>query len=148
MISMLTSRPALALAAFAASLVLVTPHAAAQSNAASQSDGWSAYGHDAGGTRYSPLTQINRENVKNLKPVWEWRAGEKPLEQYRTTPGVFEVTPIMVDGLLFLTTPFNRVWLLKKSINRAAFHLRACRRRFSCLRSTKWWPAEPVLSAD
>jgi hypothetical protein len=41
-----------------------------------------------------------------------------------------------------------RLWVLKKSLNRTAFHLPACRRRFSCLRSTKWWPAEPVLSAD
>lgn len=42
----------------------------------------------------------------------------------------------------------KRLWVLKKSLNRTPFHLRACRRRFSGLRSTKWWPAEPVLLAD
>jgi hypothetical protein len=50
-----------------------------------------------------------------------------------------------------LIIPVNeryRLWVLKKSVNRTPFHLRACRRRFSCLRSTKWWPAQPVLSAD
>ena len=30
-------------------------------------DEWPWYGHDPGGTRYSPLTQINRENVSTLK---------------------------------------------------------------------------------
>ena len=39
-------------------------------------------------------------------------------------------------------------WVLKKCLNRRPFHLRVCRRRFSYLRSTKWWPAEPVWSAD
>jgi hypothetical protein len=38
----------------------------------------------------------------------------------------------------------NQVWVLKKSLNRTPYHLRVCRHRFSCLRSTKWWPAEPV----
>ena len=54
------------------------------------------------------------------------------------------------DGweLGFRVNERNGLWVLKKSLNRTAFHLRACRRRFSCLRSTKWWPAEPVLSAD
>jgi glucose dehydrogenase len=30
-------------------------------------DDWAYYGHDAGGTRYSPLTQVNRQNVAGLK---------------------------------------------------------------------------------
>jgi hypothetical protein len=38
--------------------------------------------------------------------------------------------------------------VLKKSLNSTAFQVRVSGRRFSCLRSTKWWTAEPVLSAD
>ena len=38
-----------------------------------------------------------------------------------------------------------RPWVLKKSLNLMLFHLRLCRRRFSCLRLTKWWPVEPVF---
>ena len=30
-------------------------------------DDWPSYGHDPGGMRYSPLMQINRENVAKLK---------------------------------------------------------------------------------
>jgi quinoprotein glucose dehydrogenase len=70
---------------------------------------WPFYGGDQAGTKYSTLTQINSENVRNLKPVWEWRTGEMALEQYKTSPGVFEVTPLMVDGTLYLSTSYNRV---------------------------------------
>lgn len=70
---------------------------------------WPFYGGDQAGTKYSALTQITRENVASLKPVWEWKTGEKPMEQFKTTPGVFEVTPLMVDGTLYLSTPYNRV---------------------------------------
>jgi quinoprotein glucose dehydrogenase len=79
---------------------------------------WPFYGGDQAGTKYSRLTQINRENVKNLKPVWEWHTGEKPFEQNRTTPGVFEVTPIMVDGTLYLSTSYNRVVALDPATGR------------------------------
>ena len=70
---------------------------------------WPVFGGDQAGTKYSTLTQINRDNVRNLKLAWEWKAGEKPLEQFHTFPGVFEVTPLMVDGTLYLSTPYNRV---------------------------------------
>jgi hypothetical protein len=34
---------------------------------------WPCCGNDPGGTRHSPLTQIDRTNVKHLKPVWTYR---------------------------------------------------------------------------
>src|SRR5690348_18358113 len=37
---------------------------------------WTAYGHDAGGTKHSPATQINRTNVKTLVPAWTYRTGD------------------------------------------------------------------------
>ena len=39
-------------------------------------DDWAYYGHDAGGTRYSPLTQINRQNVADLKVAWVFHTGD------------------------------------------------------------------------
>ena len=53
-----------------------------------------------------------------------------------------------IDSLTTKINECNQAWVLKKSLNRTVFHLRACRHRFSFLDSTKWWPAEPVLSAD
>ena len=37
---------------------------------------WTAYGHDAAGTRHSPATQVTRENVRGLKVAWVYRTGD------------------------------------------------------------------------
>src|SRR5438876_5439489 len=39
-------------------------------------DEWPYYGHDAGGARFSPLTQIDRTNVARLKPAWTFQTGD------------------------------------------------------------------------
>jgi quinoprotein glucose dehydrogenase len=88
---------------------LICGLAALAASAQTQSVEWPVFGGDQAGTKYSTLTQINKDNVKNLKVAWQWRTGEKPLEQFHTTPAVFEVTPLMVDGTLYLSTPYNRV---------------------------------------
>jgi quinoprotein glucose dehydrogenase len=72
-------------------------------------DEWPYYGHDAGGTRFSPLTQINRENVARLKVAWTFHTGDiSEGHKVRKRSG-FESTPLLVDHTLYLTTPFNRV---------------------------------------
>ncbi|HET9684700.1 MAG TPA: hypothetical protein VFP15_11390, partial [Gemmatimonadaceae bacterium] len=72
--------------------------AAASLPAAAQSAGeWPAYGRDAGGTRFSPLTQVTRDNVRQLAPAWTYHTGELARSDDRTR---FEATPIMVDGTL------------------------------------------------
>ncbi len=70
---------------------------------------WSVYGSDFGGTRYSKLTQINRGNVSHLKVAWTYRTGEAGTQSASSSKAAFEATPIVVDGTLYLTTPFNRV---------------------------------------
>src|ERR1700735_4360198 len=72
-------------------------------------DDWAYYGHDAGGMRYSPLKQINRENVAKLKVAWTYHTGDISDGKERPKRSGFETTPILVDGTLYLTTPFNRV---------------------------------------
>ncbi|MGE5624459.1 MAG: pyrroloquinoline quinone-dependent dehydrogenase [Bacillota bacterium] len=71
--------------------------------------GWPAYGGDAGGTRYSPLTQINRENVKDLRVVWVFRTGELGQGVKDWDRSAFEATPILYDGALYFTTPSTNV---------------------------------------
>jgi len=72
---------------------------------------WPSYGRDPGGMRHSPLTQIDRVNVGRLVPAWTYRTGE--LATYAGTAlaakAAFEATPLMVDGVLYLSTPTNRV---------------------------------------
>lgn len=61
---------------------------------------------------------IGPANVANLKPLWEWRTGEKPLPEYKTTPGTFQATPVMVDNVLYFSTPYNRVIALDADTGR------------------------------
>jgi membrane-bound PQQ-dependent dehydrogenase (glucose/quinate/shikimate family) len=72
---------------------------------------WRFYGGDAGGSRFSSLRQINRENVGALKRAWTYHIGEvnrgNATDRHRIAP--FETTPLVVDGTLYLTTPSNRV---------------------------------------
>jgi quinoprotein glucose dehydrogenase len=70
---------------------------------------WPYHGGDPGETHYSRLALINRDNVRSLKRAWEWKTGEAPLPEFKTTPGMFEATPLMIGGVLYLSTPYNRV---------------------------------------
>src|SRR5579863_5483581 len=75
----------------------------------SPADDWPYYGHDAGGMRFSPLTQINRDNVAGLKVAWTFHTGDISDGSGDRKRSGFEATPILVDGTLYITTPFNRV---------------------------------------
>jgi len=70
---------------------------------------WPYYGGDAGGSRYSPLTQIDKSNVAELKVVWEYHTGDLSDGSDNRRKSEFETTPIVVDGTMYLSTPFNRV---------------------------------------
>ena len=50
--------------------------------------------------------------------AWQWQTGEVPLPQYATSPGMFEATPLMIDGVLYLSTPYNRVIALDPTSGR------------------------------
>jgi quinoprotein glucose dehydrogenase len=65
---------------------------------------WPVYAHDAGGSRYSPLAQVSRANVRDLRPAWVYRTGDLLHDRSR-----FEATPLMVDGTLYVSTPLGRV---------------------------------------
>ena len=80
----------------------------AQSKGSGDSE-WPAYGRDPGGSRYSPLDQINRSNVTALKVAWTYRTGAVDVKGRSASNAAFEATPILVDGTLYLSTPFNRV---------------------------------------
>ena len=71
--------------------------------------GWSAYGGDAGGSRYSAAAEITRENVGKLQVAWQYRtrAFDNPKRHIEDT--AFENTPILVGDKLVLCSPFNDV---------------------------------------
>ncbi len=66
---------------------------------------WAYYGGDAGGQRYSTLTQINGANVGQLQVAWTYRTGDLG-EGFRSQHKMaFETTPLYIDKILYLTTP-------------------------------------------
>ncbi|HEX4684695.1 MAG TPA: PQQ-binding-like beta-propeller repeat protein [Gemmatimonadaceae bacterium] len=70
---------------------------------------WPAFAGDLAATKYSSLTDINRGNAARLTKVWEWTTDETANPVYRTRPGNFQATPLMLGDTLFLSTPYNRV---------------------------------------
>ncbi len=72
---------------------------------------WANYANDPGGMRFSPLKQITTANVKDLKLAWTYQSGE--LKTYEGTnlasKAALESTPLMIDGVLYFSTPTNRI---------------------------------------
>lgn len=78
---------------------------------ASESD-WPNYGRDPGGTRYSPLTQISRANVAQLRVAWRFSTGEAGAAYATERNTSFEATPLVVQGIMYVPTPLGRVFAL------------------------------------
>src|SRR5881396_904225 len=62
---------------------------------------WLTYSGDYSGQRHSPLTQITPSNVQQLSVQWAFQTG---------VPGRFEASPIIIDGMVYLTGPSNYAW--------------------------------------
>ncbi len=69
---------------------------------------WPVYGHDPGGQRFSPLTQIDRSNVSKLKVAWIFRTGDA-YQPHGSKPTAFETTPLYIEGTLYVGTPLGKV---------------------------------------
>ena len=111
---------------------------------------WRFYGGDPGGTRSSPLKQINRQNVKNLKRAWTYHMGEvdrggNETDRHHIAP--FESTPIVIDGMLYFSTPSNRVIALDAETGREIWQFdpqagRTGPRQFFQHRGVTYWQSK------
>jgi quinoprotein glucose dehydrogenase len=79
---------------------------------------WPYYGNDRGGQRLSPLVQINRDNVSQLKVAWVYHTGDVSNGGKDRSRSGFENTPIVVDGVMYISTPFCRVIALDPETGR------------------------------
>ena len=70
---------------------------------------WRVYGGNAAGTKYSPLDQINRTNVKKLRVAWTYHTGDSRLKPATT----IECNPLVVRGVMYLTTAQLKVCALE-----------------------------------
>ena len=64
---------------------------------------WLHYGGTYRNFRHSPLEQLNPKSVPKLQVVWAFSTG---------TVGQFEVSPVLYDGVLFITSSYNRLFAL------------------------------------
>jgi quinoprotein glucose dehydrogenase len=97
--------------------------AAANAQTAPNTIEWGAYGRTQAGDRYSPAAQIDRDNVKSLVPAWTYRTGE--LDAKTRRPAKLEVTPLMVDGLLYISTPLGKIAALDPLTGKERWTFRA-----------------------
>jgi quinoprotein glucose dehydrogenase len=72
---------------------------------------WPQIGGDPAAQHYSPLTDVNRSNVAELEPAWEWHTPDTSyvLNGEEIVAGAFEATPVMVGDTLFVSTGMSRV---------------------------------------
>lgn len=83
---------------------------------------WPTYGGDPGASGYSPVDEINRDNVVDLSLAWTWETGDMPLSGPRlpvpgasVRPGAYQNTPIVLNDTMYVSTPYNRVVALNAS---------------------------------
>ncbi|HSA81646.1 MAG TPA: PQQ-binding-like beta-propeller repeat protein, partial [Geminicoccaceae bacterium] len=74
---------------------------------------WTVYGGDLSNTRYAVNDQINSDNVQNLHLKWIFQTG---------IIGSFENTPIVEDGVMYITTPYNHVFAIDAATGRELWH--------------------------
>src|SRR5713101_966326 len=92
-------------------LSLVVPNLTAQT----RPDVWLTYGQNSLGWRYSELTEIDTSNVARLTPRWIFQTG---------LGGGLQTTPLVFDGLMFMTGPSNHSWALDALTGRQVWHYR------------------------
>lgn len=71
-----------------------------KTNTGQENTDWAYYGYDHTNQRFSPLTEINTTNVKNLQLAWQYKTGKL---------ATFQTSPIIIKGVMYITTPFNDV---------------------------------------
>jgi PQQ-dependent dehydrogenase (methanol/ethanol family) len=77
--------------------------------AMADSASWPSYGRDQTNQRYSPLSQISTANAGRLTLAWRYRTG---------IPHAFEASPLVLDGVMYVSTPLNHVIALDAATGR------------------------------
>ncbi len=70
---------------------------------------WPSYGRDHTNQRFSPLAHLSPANVAGLRLAWRYRTG---------IPHAFEASPVVLDGVMYLSTPLNHVIALDAATGR------------------------------
>ena len=86
---------------------------------------WRHYAGDQASTKYSTLDQINGDNFSKLKVAWTWQSAEQDiLKQHNLRTWAWEATPLMIDGVLYLTTSLSQAVALDAATGKMLLGLR------------------------
>jgi quinoprotein glucose dehydrogenase len=126
----------------AALLAVLLPFVQGQVRNATKSSAadWPMYNRDLGGTRFSPLAQINAGNVARLTQAWIYRIGKVKAEGIT---GGAEMTPIVVNGTMYLTTN-NRLVALEPETGKELWSFDV-RNGEPTRRGVAFWPGDGSL---
>ena len=95
---------------------------------------WPAYGRDAGGTKYSPLDQVNSKNVGALVRAWTYHTAD---------PGAtWENTPIVVGNVMYFATQKNRVVALEPETGKELWTYDPKSTHIAEHRGVSYWPGD------
>jgi quinoprotein glucose dehydrogenase len=78
--------------------------------AAENNGGWPVWGGDAGGTRFSPLRDITRDNVERLQVAWQYHTGDSSALKPDMPPSSFLATPVLHDNTLYFCSGYSRAF--------------------------------------
>lgn len=134
---------------------------------------WPTYGHDSGGMRFSPLTEIKPSNVDRLKVAWVYHmkpAGAAPVAAPppRNTGGAVgdvpegtrasmrgnsrfspsTVTPLVIDGMMYLTTPYGRVVAVDPTTGKEIWAYALLGGGGPATRGVEYWPGDAQTPAQ
>jgi glucose dehydrogenase len=121
---------------------------------AQSNDDWPMFGHDSGSTRYSELKQINPANVGSLTRAWTVHLKSVASVSSSTTATgsprfsrISEATPIVVDGVMYLPTPYGTVIALDADTGKELWTYKLTKGQPSS-RGVAYWAGDKQTSAS
>ena len=108
---------------------------------------WPTYGHDPGGQRFSPLAQITPANVASLQVAWTYHMRPAATTEGGSRFAGSEVTPLVVDGLMYVTTPYRRVLALDPDSGSEVWAYEVPGPGQPALRGVEYWPGTGAIPA-
>ncbi len=133
---------------------------------AESSPDWPTYGHDKGGQRHSPLTQITPANVAQLQPAWVYHMkpvvdavvqapdvaqriaeGAGPPGRRRSLFAGSQVTPLIIGGRMYISTPYGRIVALDPVTGKEIWVTPIAGGGQTSLRGLEFWPGDTKTPA-
>lgn len=121
-------------------LISCTNKKSSESSIMNTGDNWPSYGGNKAGNRYSPLDQININNVKNLQLAWMYDARDNAGDSTKRQREI-QCQPIVVNGILYGTTPDLNLFAVDAATGKQVWKFESTKdkQRFNTNRGVMYW---------